>query len=157
TLTAWRPKKDQKGGYVPLPDLPERDAGKTKVLTRVSKLEEINQGGEPEYPLIAQDQKFVRYETRMNRALYDKILAGRFYLRENRPGAASRLEFPDQSIVVKAAWRELPDDETVRRHFYHVWAKVVDRQPDGSEILRDRCMGLVGLHIVHKTPKRGHW
>src|SRR5262249_21316585 len=92
-LASRQPAKDGEGWYEPLPDLPGAGAGRTKVLGRVSKLEEVHQGGvseDLEYPLVAQNQTFVRYETRMNRALYDAILAGKYYLRENLPGAARR-------------------------------------------------------------------
>jgi hypothetical protein len=67
------------------------------------------------------------------------------------------VEFPCQSIIVKAAWRELPDDKSVQARFFHVPAKVVDWTDSGDQILFDRTMGLVGLHIVHKTPKRQNW
>jgi hypothetical protein len=69
-------------------------------------------------------------------------------------------ELPPQSITVRAAWRELPNDDKVRERFYHVPAKVVDwKDRDTPILLEDREMGLVGLHIVHKTPlrKNGIW
>jgi len=78
-----------------------------------------------------------------------------YYLKKKLP---AKLEFEDQSMHLKAAWMELPEDESVRKRFYHVTAKVVIDWTEGGEpVLADRVVGLVGLHIVHKTPKRKDW
>lgn len=158
-LAAPRVGKDRKREVVPFKNLPAREAGKTKVLARLSKLEDINQAGlgDLEFPLVAQNRSFVRYEIRVNRLEYDFVRDRQLYLRKNLPQPETPLEFPDQSVTVKAAWRELPDDESVRQRFYSVRAKVVDWGKDGTPVLTDRTVGLVGLHVVHKTPKRRNW
>src|SRR5262249_12054002 len=59
---------------------------------------------------------------------------------------------------VKAAWMELPDDAAVRQRFYCTTAAMlIDWTADGKPIVEDRIVGLVGLHIVHKTPSRKDW
>jgi hypothetical protein len=159
-LAARRTDERGRGGLVPLDLGPAREAGRVKVLGPVSKLEDINQAGFGvlEYPLVAQNRAFVRYEIRVNRAAYDFVRDGKYYLRERLPAEdAPPLEFPDQAVIVKAAWRELPDDPAVRARFYHTPAKVVDWREDGTPVLRDRTVGLVGLHVVHKTPRRKNW
>jgi hypothetical protein len=137
--------------------LPAGETGKAKVLGQYSKLGDLFQGDfvGPSSPLVAQNKTFVRYEVRVNRVEYEFVQdkVGWIYLLS--PNA--KLEFPCHSITVKAAWRELPDDQQVRSKFYHVPAKVVDWNDDGKPVLLDREMGLVGLHIVHKTPKRKNW
>jgi hypothetical protein len=157
-LAVRRVGKDRKSELVPLKGL-AADAGKHKVLTQVSKLEDINQAGtpDPEFPLVAQNKTFVRYEIRVNRLQYDFARDHKLYLRKTLDDLQAPLEFPDQSISVKAAWRELPPDKQVRDRFYNVSAKVVDWKEDGTPVLQDRVMGLVGLHIVHRTPKRKNW
>jgi hypothetical protein len=141
--------------------MPAREAGKVKLLTRLSKLEDVNEAGTPNLgsPLVDQNRKFVRYEIRVNRLEYDFVRDRKLYLRKNlpRPETPPPLEFPDHSVTVKAAWRELPDDPEVQRRFYHLPAKILDWRPDGTPVVLDRVVGLVGLHIVHKTPKRKNW
>jgi hypothetical protein len=155
-------RTDERGHAKVLPlDLgPPREAGRVKVLGSVSKLEDVNQAGfgEIEYPLVAQNRTFVRYEIRVNRPAYDFVRDHKYYLKDKLPAdGAAPLEFPDQSLIVKAAWRELPDDPAVRARFYHTPAKVVDWTADGTPVLADRTVGLIGLHVVHKTPKRKNW
>jgi hypothetical protein len=158
-LWARRRGKARKGEVVPLLD--PRGAGKVKVLQRISKLEDINQAGfmvEPEFPLVAQNKTFVRYEIRINRTVYDFVRDNKYYLRKNLPVAGQpQLQFRNQSITVKAAWRELPDDEAVRKRYYRTQAQVLNWKDDGTPFLTERTVGLVGLHIVHKTPKRRNW
>jgi hypothetical protein len=136
-------------------------AGKTKLLARISKLEDVNQAGFNvfEFPLVAQNKTYIRYEIRLNRIAYDFVRANKFYLRAtlDQLPPDKPAEFPDQSINVKGAWMELPDDENIRRRFYHVRARVLDWDKKGQPILSDRTVGLIGFHIVHKTPKRKNW
>ncbi len=144
-----------KGGedkWYPLNDLlPPGAAGRVKVLAS------IYQGNftGPEYALVAQNKTFVRYETRVNRIAYEYVRGKKPW--EKMPTSADEQEFPCYSMTVRAAWRELPDDERVRCRFYHVPAKVVDWRQDGTPRLLDRVVGLVGLHIAYKTPKRPDW
>jgi hypothetical protein len=157
-LDPFRPGKTE--SVVPFKDLPSKGAGKVKIL------EDILQAGtpSPRYPLVAQNKTFVRYETRVNRIEYNcmlEILSAKQRQPKVIVGPDPRLE-PKQellqhSMTVRAAWRELPNDAEVRSRFYHVPAKVVDWKEDGTPLLQDREMGLVGLHIVHKTPMRKNW
>jgi hypothetical protein len=159
-VCARRRGKDGKDEYYSLHDLlPPEKAGKARVLPRLSKLEGVQQGGfvDDEFALVAQNKTFVRYEIRINQAEYDYARDHKVYLLKTLVDQNGPLEFPEGSVTVKAAWRELPDDEQVCRHFYHVPATVVDWKNDGTPVLADRVMGLVGLHIAHKTPKRKNW
>lgn len=141
-------------------ELDRRGAGRVKLLAQSARLSEVNQAGTGVFdrgPLVAQSGAIVRYETRVNRVAYDHIRDNRYDLRDRRP---ADLRFPDQSIHVKAAWVELPGDAAVRRRFYHVTAKVVVGWGAGDPpepVLADRVVGLVGLHIVHKTPNQRDW
>jgi hypothetical protein len=153
----------------PCKDIARADVGKAKVLVAFSNfgpvLEDFNQAGfgeVPVGPLVAQNRTYVRYEVRMNKVQYNFIRGDPSdpktarYLRQNLPPAdGAPLNFPFDSIEVKAAWREfrLPEEDLLDR-YYHVEALLVDRQ---TRTYAKKTMGLVGLHIVHKTPSRPQW
>ena len=115
-------------------------------------------------PLVCQNNTYTHFEVRMNRAEFSTIRGEGFYLRnvidthmaESGDDAGTKripFEFPHGSITVKAAWRELlPEDDA--SIFYTTKAKVLDYKT-GAAV--DRTLGLVGLHIVQKTPLRAQW
>jgi hypothetical protein len=100
---------------------------------------------------------------RMNRLAYD-FIRGKprdpktaLYLRQNLPAESDPpLRFPDGSITIKAAWREfrLPQERALLDRYHCVDALLVNPQTRKCE---KKTMGLVGLHIVHKTPSRPQW
>jgi hypothetical protein len=160
-LSLWTPGPDNKPRRHSLKDyLEKRSPAGVKVLYRVSRLGEVNLPSTqvfPRGPLIAQKGTYVRFETRVNRTAYEFMTQEdhKYYLKANLP---AKLVFPEKSIHVKAAWMELPEDEAVRKRFYRTTATtVVDWTSDGKPVLADLVVGLVGLHIVHKTPKRPDW
>jgi hypothetical protein len=145
-------------------DLPP--PGKSKRLSRLAKLEDILQlsflDGKlhplTPRPLVAQNKTYVRYEICVNKVQYEYVINNGLYL--NLPEFPKPLPFPDQaiqSIIVKAAWRELQDDELekVGHRYYHIPAQV--RLEDGNNNWARKEMGLVGIHIVHKTCHRQNW
>ena len=137
------------------------EAGRTKLLQQFARLDNIGQPLFPGVigsPLVTQRKTYVMFETRINRKAYDFVKENRYFLRDNLPKPPHMMEFPDQSIHVKAAWMELPDDEATRNRFYRTTATiVVDWTADAKPVIAQREVGLVGLHIVHKTPKRQDW
>ena len=137
----------------------EQEAGKVKLLRQLVRMEDINQVAGPGIkvgPLIAQNKTYVRFETRLNKVAYNYVFCGKYYITENQASLPNGLDFPPQSIHVKAAWMELPD-EAARRRFYHTTATVVVDWVEGQPMTDDRIVGLVGLHIVHRTPGRMDW
>jgi hypothetical protein len=152
----------------PCLDVARANGGAGKTLTSFSKggliLEDFDQAGlmgVAAGPLVAQNQTYVRYEIHMNKTEYEFIRgdpaqpATALYLREHLK-AASPLQFPFGSIELKAAWREikLPDEKAVLNRYYHVDAMLVNPKTGQCE---KKTMGLVGLHIVQKTPTRPQW
>ena len=112
-------------------------------------------------PLNDQQGKNVWYEVRMNRREYDFIVNNKYYDSTKQPAV---IEFPAGSnetseigaLHVKAAWKELTPAEVTSGRFYVNSALLVD------PALNPPCrfvqsMGLVGLHIVHKTQTRPQW
>jgi hypothetical protein len=154
----------------PCKDVASADVGKAKLLVSFSNfgsvLEDFNEAGFgqiPVGPLIAQNRTYVRYDVRMNKFHYNFIRGNpknpktARYLRQNLPAeGAPPLNFPCGSIEVKAAWRQfrLPEEKDLMDRYYHVDALLVDRQTRTCE---KKTVGLVGLHIVHKTPSRPQW
>jgi hypothetical protein len=154
------PTKDELGHarLVKLPGLDDATAGHTKLLSRISKLEDINQAGfgTLDFPLVAQNRTFVRYEIRVNQIQYEEMVAKKYYLRSHLPPEGTVVEMPDQSITVKAAWMEIASDHPNPDRFYTVAAKVVDWE-NGQPVLHDRKVALIGFHVVHRTPLRRNW
>lgn len=109
--------------------------------------------------LTDQHGNLARFEVRLNRTIFDAIVAGQYYNVEGQD-AASAISFPAGVMEVKASWRELtPDDSPqVRLRMYRENAWIYT-PPFGSQpaSCRKGEVGLVGLHIAHKTPSRPQW
>src|SRR5579864_4189692 len=125
------------------------------------------------WPLFDVNGTYTRYEKRMNKVEFDKILQGS----ANPPAPAKPwyipanqippISFPagayqtDQigAIEVKAAWRQISSSQSHR--FHTAWAYIT-YAPDPNTHLNTKCagpylMGLVGLHIAHKTVSSPQW
>jgi hypothetical protein len=160
-LSLWTRDRANKPRHYALKDeLKNRSPERVKLLYHAARLGEVNLPSLeafPRGPLITQRRTYVRFETRVNRKAYEFMTQKdhKYYLRCNLP---AEMEFPDGSINVKAAWMELPDDAAVRQRIYCTTAAVVvDWTADGKPIVEERIVGLVGLHIVHKTASRKDW
>lgn len=124
---------------------------------------EIGQAGNGELngPLVAQNGRYVHYQTLYNRPLFERIAADKLYLRSSLPEIPSPrpktpvIDFPIGSIALKAAWVEMtgfsPDQS---KRFYTRAAFVLD--PSTGACSRT-TVGLIGLHIVQKTQSRPQW
>jgi cytochrome c len=108
-------------------------------------------------PATLTDQKrhLVRYEIRLNKVIFDYIYKNRLY-NGNIQNQATDISFPDGSILIKAAWREVSADE---ERFYHtVTACVCDKDQNGQPVnCQKKRMGLVGFHIAQKTYSSPQW
>jgi hypothetical protein len=163
--SAW----DAYDAVSPAKEIAPANAGRVKQFVTFSPfgpvLEEFNQAGfpTPVGPLVAQNQTYVRYEGRINQLQYNFIRGDpqdprtALYLRANLPPeGATPLRFPAGSVVVRAAWRELllPQEKHLLDRYYHTEALLVD---PGTRESTTKIMGLVGMHIVQKTPSRPQW
>lgn len=133
------------------------------VLASFSGFGDIGQQGDGALlgPLAAQNGRYVRYLTAYNQIAYDHIVRNQWYLRSHLPDVpvprppAPRVQFPVGSIIVKSAWVEMTGfTEAQRRRFYTRTAMV--RDPATGQCA-SQTVGLVGLHIVQKTPSRPQW
>ena len=111
--------------------------------------------------LTAQNKKLTYYEIRMNEdefnyivknGFYNALTQGRAIAQGNGIGLPAGVTSYGNSgaIEVKAAWLEITDPK-LWPQFRMISAVIVDytQQPP---VCRQANMGLVGLHIIHKTP-----
>lgn len=158
------------GGQAPLPwnasqELPGTCAtgGAGKVFFRTQKIDDVvdstlqaaASNGTLPASLTDQKGRLVRYEIRLNKIMFDYIVANKLYDAFTQKVAPS-ISFPDGGMLIKAAWREVtPDEES---SFHTVTACVCDKLPNGRLTnCRTARMGLVGFHITQKTPSSPQW
>lgn len=104
--------------------------------------------------LTDQNGKIVYYEIRLNQTLFDYIVNKQFY-NANQQAQAKLISAPAGSMVIKAAWRQLQPGEG---NNYLVVNAYVSDHPDRTKAnYQLKKMGLVGLHIMHKTPAAPQW
>ncbi len=133
------------------------------VLAASTPYGDIGQAGIGELtgPLVAQNGRYVRYQTLYNQVAYDYIVRNRFYLRDHLPPIPSPrpdvpvLQFPAGSIAIKAAWLDIRGlSREVLPRLYKRAAVVRDPETGDCAPI---TVALIGLHIVQKTPTRPQW
>ncbi|MDE3198809.1 MAG: hypothetical protein KGN84_20845 [Acidobacteriota bacterium] len=133
------------------------------VLASFSGFGDIGQAGDGALlaPLVAQNGKYVRYLTAYNQTAYDHIVSHQWYLRSKLPEVPTPkppeppVQFPDGSIVVKSAWVETEGFTASQIARMYTRLAMV-RDPETGKCGR-KTVGLIGLHIVQKTPSRPQW
>ena len=137
--------------------------GCEKVMFRKQKIDDVMDAtvqaaaADGKLPATLTDQKgkLVRYEIRLNKVLFDFIVQHRLYNADQQTLAKS-VDFPNGSILIKAAWREVSLAE--EKSFHTVTACVCDKDQSGKMVnCRKQRMGLVGFHITQKTPFASQW
>lgn len=115
--------------------------------------------------LVAQNQSYVRYQASFNRKVFDTILGNRLYdtsVVAGVGGAPDGLPVPEATrqpagaLTVKSAWIELPGPNPIDPSRFYIRKKAWVQNPDNHEC-RMADVGLVGLHIVYKSPSRPQW
>ena len=123
------------------------------VLAAFSKFNNLGQAGfGPRLvgPLVAQNRTYVRFQTAFNKIEFEQIAQGKLYLRGILKGT---MTFQPGAIDIKAAWIDMKDIAHSER-FYTREAYLLDLE---TETCSKAKVGLVGLHIVQKTPSRPQW
>jgi hypothetical protein len=101
--------------------------------------------------LVSQNGKYVRYSSGFNEELFRHIADGKLFIAKNLHDNFT--PFPPESVRVKAAWIEMEGIEKPERfHTRQAW--LLDRATNRCE---QKQVGLVGLHIVVKTPSIPQW
>ena len=145
-------------GKTPCAEVAEAGSGKTRVLGSFTKFGDISQAdfGSLAGPLVSQNRRYLHYEVKVNEPEFNVIRTNKLYERSVIDGLTAPVVFTNGSIEVKAAWREFRDDEgaAVRSRYYRTQAHVQNYTTSNGEV---KELGLVGLHIVQKTPLRPQW
>ena len=128
-------------------------------------------------PLIDQRGEYVRYSINLNQDAFNYILNNKLYNKEaqknftnvNFPIAAAPSPTPSSSpnpgtvgsIVLKSAWRILDATKGDVLSRYHKIDAYVYTPPSGDPPTKPSCerktLGLVALHIAHKTASAPQW
>jgi hypothetical protein len=131
-------------------------------------LDEVNEAGvTPPAFLVAQNRQLVHYEVRVNQDFFNYVAdpANRFYdaryqYAAVQPGGQG-IDLPNGSgphgdtgaIEIKAGWLEIPADQ--RHRFLTADAILITEGEDPP--CRRALVGLVQLHIIHKTLSMPNW
>lgn len=143
--------------------LPAACQGAEKLLVRDEKVADLlDSMVQPTYAdgtlpgtLTDQSGHRARYEIRLNRTVFDYIVSNNLW--DGRvQSEAKDIRFPDGSQIVKAAWREV--DDLAAGRFLTTDACLCE-SPDGRGLkdCRRQRMGLVGFHVMSKTPSAPQW
>ncbi|MGH9536958.1 MAG: hypothetical protein ACRD3H_03485, partial [Terriglobales bacterium] len=127
------------------------------VLASFSKFNNLGEAGFGNLvgPLPAQNTTYTRYFTAFNQTEFNQILGPPgLYLRANIP--AGGVTFHDGSIDIKAAWIDMTSVENPQRYYTRT-AWVLNPFTTPNPTCTPITVGLVGLHIVQKTPSRPQW
>jgi len=128
-----------------------------------SGIDDIGQAGigvlDP--PVVAQNGRYIRTLMLFNQIEFDHIVRHRYFLRSELPDVPSPrpdtpvIDFPTGSIALKAAWIDVSGlPPALAKRFYTRTATVKRATGGGCSKI---TIGLIGLHIAHKTPSRPQW
>jgi hypothetical protein len=126
-------------------------------------------------PLIAQPgapnsaPTYVRYQAAYNQTEYDQIFTNKWYLAANIPATGVTFcnigakgcpaeNSAENSIDVKSSWIDMsvvPAANQSRYYTRQAW--VFDPAAPPAQACSQKTVGLVGLHIVSKTPTHPAW
>jgi hypothetical protein len=109
-------------------------------------------------------QHYLRYQASYNQTEYNQILSNKWYLQANlgnvtfcSNGAtvAGQKCPPENSVDLKSSWIDMEGIPSSSQSRYYTRKAWVLNPASGQCAVR--TMGLVGLHIVSKTPSRPQW
>ncbi|RYZ38786.1 MAG: hypothetical protein EOO71_22520 [Myxococcaceae bacterium] len=111
-------------------------------------------------PLTDQHGRFVRYEKRVNQDEYNYLMANTLWSAAGQQKVKT-IDFPTTptgATEIKASWKVLSAQEAQSGRFYMRQAWVFnDDQGSPSPGANPVTVGLVGMHILHKTQRQTSW
>jgi hypothetical protein len=106
-------------------------------------------------PLPTQYGTYTRYFTAFNQTEFQQILGQNLYLRSNFPASPPGVTFQPGALDLKAAWIDMTNVPNPERYYTRTaWVMNPFTTPTTCTEI---TVGLVGLHIVQKTPSRPQW
>ncbi|HXH38408.1 MAG TPA: cytochrome C [Thermoanaerobaculia bacterium] len=116
-------------------------------------------------PLIDQNGIYTRMAILVNKPMYDYIFSNALYSKAGQKAFAGAVKFPcgvlggaEGAIMVKSAWKVI--DPADKGRFHTETALVytpASQNPKYPATCGKKLMGLVGLHIGHKTNSGAQW
>jgi hypothetical protein len=185
--TVWEHYRDVRdvflpGGKKPTwngPPQPPPGAGKSlykpgmRVLTQVGKTPTVLTDASQPFntgPLIDQDGNYTRFEILINKTMFDYIVSNSLYSKAGQKVFTPPVKFTcgtngssgapgvEGAIMVKSSWKVIQERDKPRFHSEDVMvcspASVNPKHPASCKV---QTMGLVGLHIAHKTKSASQW
>ncbi|MDB5089762.1 MAG: hypothetical protein JWR09_3756 [Mucilaginibacter sp.] len=111
--------------------------------------------GELNGPVATSNDKYTMVLTGYNENEFNEIKGKKWFLKVNLKDG---LRFQNGAIDVKTAWMDMEGlSDAKRARYYTTMAWVMDQDPKGDFKYTKRLVGLVGMHIVQKTPTRPQW
>lgn len=180
--TVWENWKESRdiflpGGATPPPwgqDPPPPDVCKglgngVLNLTQVGKTPNVlDESGEPfeTGPLIDQNGQYVRFAIMTNQDMFNTIVSDGLYSKagQKKFGKPANFAQPAGSkntgaIMIKSSWKVMGGKDQASR--FHTIQALVYTNPDEHDGVQASCklqtVGLVGLHIAHKTAGEPQW
>ena len=116
-------------------------------------------------PLIVQNGNYTRYEILVNKPMFDYILANKLYSKAGQKAFTGEVQFPcgelngpEGAIMVKSAWKVINPADRSRFHSKQMLVySPASQNPKYPASCTTKLMGLVGLHIGHKTNSGAQW
>ena len=121
-------------------------------------------------PLIDQDGFYARFAINMNQPMFEYILTNTLYSKQGQQKFNGTIGFPIGqvskgatgtigAIMVKSSWRVLTSSDD--RGKFHAIDALVYTEPSANPKIEASCkkqtLGMVGLHIGHKTNTDPQW
>lgn len=106
-----------------------------------------------------QSGRWLRYERLMNQLEYQAIVSNNWY-RLSVINGLSSLTLPTNAMEIKSSWKVLTAAESASGRYYTTSAIVYNTSgpnPAPSPGTNPVTLGLVGLHIIQKTPQQGNF
>ena len=154
-LRVWETWKSTEEIFLPggvEPALWESPLPRERHLTE--NLQAVQSDGTLPATLTDRHGHLVRYEVRVNKILFDYLRSHKLYDSRAQKDVES-VRYPEGAMAIKASWRELEPGE--EPHFLTRECVVFETKNGKPGRKRRRTMGLVGLHIVQKTPSAPQW
>lgn len=138
-----------------------------KIIDQASKSDSFFQEAFDTGSLVDQSANFVRYEVIVNQDMFNTITSEKLYSASALKKRTEQVSFTcgsnetgeEGAIMIKAAWKVLTSDDDLAR--YHTDDAMVYVPAKYTSNKTDSCVkaniGLVGMHIVHKTVQQPQW
>lgn len=116
-------------------------------------------------PLIDQNGVYTRYGILVNKPMFDYILSNSLYSKAGQKVFSGTVKFPcgvlggaEGAIMVKSAWMVIDPSDKSRFHTDEVLVySPASENPAYPASCGKQTVGLVGLHIGHKTNSGAQW